>query len=239
MMNFIEFLFGDVINRCMKYDYCLFYRFYDGITEEDMEQQKLINNWIERLDKEKQHNPNMSISEFINKEFDKKRGKELFQIYSEYSEIIKDGYNDVLRRAEEYFIRNFEYIGDKDSRTTVDRYLNRVNELMEQISGLEKDQINKIFGNEAVIYNGFDRISNYGKILDIEKFNELIKLKREYDTLIKKFNHFVTENIYDKIINISNEMFDNPVKNQINNLSERFKLTDEEKTFIAFLLRYR
>lgn len=233
MMNFIEFLFGDIIERCMKYNddtRRFYYRFYDGITEENMEQRRVID----KIHENKKYNPNMDIiPEFINREFGEERGRILFQVYSEYSEIIKDGCNDVLKQAEEYFIENHEYIGDEDLKRVVNRYLDRIDELINQISSLEGNQTNGIFGNKTDTRHKFDRISIYGKILDKKRFNELIKLKREYDTLVKQFNHFITENIYDKI-EIRDEMFNNHIINRINNLSER--LTDTEKTFMAALL---
>ena len=51
MMNFIEFLFGDVIERCMKYKTVrnFYYRFYDGITEENMRQQEVIDYLTKKI----------------------------------------------------------------------------------------------------------------------------------------------------------------------------------------------
>ena len=212
MMNFDESFLYYTLKAYLRHNHCNIR--FEGNFEE-------ISGWIDEINVAKKNNPNVSVSDFINKKFGEERGRELFEKYSAYLEIMKDGFAELEQSAEDF---------KKSIIDKIDEYLKEVIKIEKILKSKQMDQIleyrdpNNL--RDILFFHG---IINY-KILDRKEFNKLVSLNGRINIISETFKNFGEYINY----KINHDMIGYSKINQFNELCKQ--LTNEEKSFMVALL---
>ena len=194
----------------------LFEKYLDHIKKDRRHKRTIkglqkVQNLIAEINTIKQNNPNMDISKFINEKFGEEKGRELFEKYSAYLEIIKNGIDALEQSAE-----NFE----KNALNTINGYLKEEDKTMEILQSLRMSKILKML----------DEYCLSSEILNEKDIDELIELDGNMNRLVDAFDNS-WENINYKM---RYDIFNDFKKEQVNKLYEQF--TYDERILITALL---